>query len=87
LSQPAVFEYVAVNGTPQSISLSTGSLAFTVCQTPIIYHLGDRSKVQVHFSDGRVEEISGSRLENEISQHIFKRDGVIAKISVFLEKI
>jgi len=86
LSQPAVFEYVAVNGTPQSISLSTGSLAFTVCQTPIIYHLGDRSKVQVHFSDGRVEEISGSRLKNEISQHIFKRDGVIAKISVFLEK-
>jgi hypothetical protein len=86
LSQPVVFEYVSLDGTPQSINLPIGSLAFTVCQTPIIYHLGDRSRVQVHFSNGRMEEYLGSQLDSKTSQRIFKRDGSIIRISVFLEK-
>lgn len=86
LTQPDIFEYIDLNGDSQSISLPAGSLAFTLCQTPIIYHLCDRLKIQAHFSDGRMEELSGSRLDLTTSQHIFKRDGTVAKISVFLER-
>jgi len=86
LSLPDVLEYIGLNGESHSIKLPAGSLAFTFCQTPIIYHLCDQSKVQVHFSDGMVEELSSSRLDETISQHIFRRDGTIEKISVFLNR-
>ncbi len=86
LTQPDNFEYIDLNGKSQRVSLPAGSLAFTICQTPIIYLLCDRSKLQVHFSDGRMEELSGSRLDKTISQRIFKRDGTVAKISVFMER-
>ena len=68
------------------MELPAGSLAFTFCQTPIIYHTGEKSVLQIHFADGTVEEISGSQLDFGISQHIFKRDGFIAKIVVFLDQ-
>ncbi|MFN2144125.1 MAG: hypothetical protein ACK2T7_02175, partial [Anaerolineales bacterium] len=85
LSQPAAFEYVALDGTPQHIELDPGTLAFTFCQTPVIYHLGGRSGIKVHFSDGTVKEISATQLDLANSQHIFKRDGEISKIVVYLE--
>jgi hypothetical protein len=40
--------------------------------------------MQIHFADGNIEEVSGSRLDFELSQHIFMRDGFIEKIIVFL---
>ncbi len=51
-------------------------------------HLSHReiSGLQVHFSDGTVKEVSDSRLDYETSQHIFKRDGEISKIIVFLDQ-
>jgi len=83
ITQPTAFEYFNLEGEPQRMELPTGSLAFTFCQTPVIYHIGEKSGMEVHFTDGNMEEVSGSRLDLEISQHIFKRDGVVAKIVVF----
>ena len=86
ITQPTTFEFFNLEGDPQHIQLPTGSLAFTFCQTLVIYHTGKKSGVQIHYTNGNMEEVSGSRLDFKISQHIFKRDGVIAKIVVFLEQ-
>ena len=69
----------------KQIELATGSLGFTFCQTPVIYQIADKSSLQIHYSDGSMESDSGPGLDNEISQHIFRRDGVIEKIVVFVE--
>ncbi len=87
LTQPTSFEFIDLDGVSQQIKLPTGTLAFTVCQTPIIYHLGEKIGIQVHFADGIIEEISGTQLEIDISKHIFKRDRVISKIIVFLNQV
>jgi len=86
ISQPTVFNYFNVEGDSQRLELPTGSLAFTFCQTLVIYHTAEKSGMQVYFADGIMEEVSGSRLDFESSQHIFKRDGVIVKIVVFLDQ-
>jgi hypothetical protein len=80
LTQPTVFEYFDLGGNAQRMELPAGSLAFTICQTPVIYRNGDKAQIQIHFVDGKTEEIPGSCLDYEISQHIFKRDGAIDKI-------
>ena len=86
ISQPTTFEYFSLDGSPQHIELPSGSLAFTFCQTPIIYQTGVKAGIQVYYADGNTEEFSGSQLDIETSQQIFKRDGAIAKVVVFLEQ-
>jgi hypothetical protein len=86
LTQPATFEYFNLQGDSRRLELPAGSLAFTVCQTPVVYHVGEKSGMEIHFTDGNMEEESGSHLNYENSQHVFKRDGVITKIVVFLEQ-
>jgi hypothetical protein len=86
LKQPASFEYVALDGNILQIELPTDSLAFTFCQTPIIYQLGRNAGIQLHFAGGKLAEVAGFSLDAETSQHIFKRDGAITKIVVSLDK-
>jgi hypothetical protein len=86
LTGPATFMYVNLKGEPQQVQLASGSLAFTCCQTPIVYRLGETPGVQVHFTDSKVKEIPGACLDIETSQHIFKRDAVVDKVIVSLEQ-
>ncbi len=85
-TQPTAFEYFDLDSIPQHFELPTGSLAFTLCQTPVIYEPGEKSGLQIHFSDGSINEVSGTRLDYENSQHIFKRDGIITKVILYLEQ-
>ena len=86
ITEPETFEYATVKGDIKQIDLPAGSLAFTFCQTLVIYHIADEPSLQIHYSDGNMESAPGSRLDNETSQHIFKRDGAVAYIVVFVEK-
>ncbi len=62
--------------------LDRGSLAFTYCGTPVVYHLDDAAPwTRVTTSDGG--EVPGlDRLDREISRSLFARVGTIARIDV-----
>ncbi|MBN1451594.1 MAG: hypothetical protein JW963_11315 [Anaerolineales bacterium] len=81
-TQAMVFEYIDLEGGAQRIDLPAGSLAFTFCQVPVVYHASDETRITVHFSDGRVTEISGNQLDFETSLHIFQRDRMVGKLFV-----
>ena len=83
-TQPNSFEFVSLDGESQQIALPVGSLAFTLCQTPIIYRLSEKSGIEVYFSDSNMKKIAGTQLDVDTSQHIFKRDRMIAKIVVYV---
>jgi hypothetical protein len=38
--------------------------------------------IQVHFSDGSIQHINGYVLDNDISRHIFQRDGMVEQLVV-----
>jgi hypothetical protein len=82
LRKPSHFTYINVQGTRQTVSLSADSLAFTFCQTPVIYSRGDTHSIEVTFSDGQRQSIFGNRLNAAISRHIFDRDGQIQQVRV-----
>ncbi|RMF56570.1 MAG: hypothetical protein D6748_13170, partial [Calditrichaeota bacterium] len=77
-----VFEYMALSGKKQQITLQPGELAFTLCQVPVIYRRGEKPGITVTLSDGTEEKISGLLLSDQLSQLLFRRDGVIEKIAV-----
>jgi hypothetical protein len=84
LAVPAVFNWFDVSGQPQSLDIPVGSLAFTFCQVPILLQLSDEAHIEVHRADGGVELIAGNMLDLTNSQHIFKRDGLIHHLNIFL---
>jgi hypothetical protein len=64
------------------VLLSANSLAFTICQVPIIYTRSSTAAIEVIFDDDRQETIIGSRLDAATSRHIFNRDGQIKQVRV-----
>ena len=67
------------------MSLPVDSLAFTFCQTPVVYTRGNRAYIEVAYSDGRSDTIVGTCLDAAASQHILVRDGQVRLVHVFIE--
>jgi hypothetical protein len=77
LSSPASFTYLDISGQQQTIQLPAGSLAYTICQTPIILLTNHVSQITVFYQDETQQQISGDILDSTNSQHIFLRDGMV----------
>ena len=86
LSAADEFLTIGVKGQQEVISLTAGSLGFTLCQVPIVYHKGDAAKILVTHSSGKTVEISGTQLSEEQSMALLSRSGSIAKIDVTINQ-
>lgn len=82
LKQALPFDYVTVTGEQQRARLPAGSVAFTICQVPVIYQRGDDASIELVYSDGRTSTVSGSCLDTAATQSILNRDGRIAQLRV-----
>jgi len=85
LSSPQIFRYVGLDKQEHELALDTGSLAFTYCQTPIIYTLGTAPTIAIHYAD-RTEEIQGGTLTVEQTKALFSRSGSILRIHAVVVK-
>jgi hypothetical protein len=82
LQQQELVRFIDVQNKPYSILLDKGSLAFTVCQVPVIYKIGEKNAVELQYKDGKVETIASLTLDHENSQKIFNRTGEISQVTV-----
>ncbi len=82
LTESAIFSYIDVYGRAQTIDLQAASLAYTICQTPVVLQLSNRKCVTVHHADGTIQDIDGHILDNITSNHIFRRDGAVRFLNV-----
>jgi hypothetical protein len=77
------FEYLDLDGGPRSLDLPQGSLAFTICQVPVVVHGKGPARVTLLLADGSSREVPGLELEIETSAAIFERTGRIRRLDVF----
>jgi len=82
LQQEEIVNFIDVENKPYSVSLEKGSLAFTICQVPVVYKIGDKNQIEVKYADGKTETISALTLNHEMSQQIFQRTGEIIQLTV-----
>jgi hypothetical protein len=68
------------------VALSKNSLAFTVCQVPVIYQLGNQETIQVTYTDGTKETFDGTTLNETISYKVFDRTGAIVSLIVTINE-
>jgi hypothetical protein len=79
-SQP--FFFYNVKGAKEYIELPPQSLAFTFCQTLIIYRRDEQAHISVFYADGTQKEINDAMLDKETSRSIFERKGEILRLEV-----
>jgi hypothetical protein len=77
LPEPGVFSCIDVAGRQRTLALPGGSLAFSVCQTPVVYVLGESTEITIRYSDGRTVAIAGNCLDAATARHILDRDGQV----------
>lgn len=82
LKAAAEFKYVDVLQNVGTIDLPEQSLAYTVCQVPVVYVRGEVPSISVKMTDGSSVSISGLTLSKELSQSIFRRRHQVAQLTV-----
>lgn len=77
------FEYFDINAEPKTISLSADSLAFTVCQVPVVYKLTDGEfSITVTMTDGSTIKADHDYLDAKLSSKLFLRTGEVERLDV-----
>ena len=82
LREPAELCTFDLDGAPLTVPLAEGTLGFTYCQVPVVFHLGDKLRIVLSKPSG-AEEISGDTLSTEASAALFARTGQIKQIDVW----
>lgn len=81
LRAPTEFHYTDLEGTDNTLQLQADSLAFTLCQTPVVYEESRKGPwLKVTFTDGTDYHTEGSQLDQSMSSEIFGRTGRIKHI-------
>lgn len=78
------FLYFTIKGEKASLALRPRQLAFTFCQTPVIYSLSEKNQTVIHHQNGVKTELADNQLTREVSSQIFRRSGEIVRIEVFM---
>ncbi len=82
LKEPTLWRYYTVRGKLNEVEIQKDQLAFTYCQTLIIYEKSDENNLEIQFSDGGNERLEGQTLPHPHAQAIFMRDESIESIKV-----
>ncbi|MCL2604375.1 MAG: hypothetical protein FWD90_07845 [Defluviitaleaceae bacterium] len=84
--EPTVFRYINAANESAELPLPADSLAFTVCQVPVVYRLAPREKITVYSNGQPVYESDTLALDKTQSHALFIRDGSIDRIEICIEK-
>ncbi len=84
LDEPSSFRHIDANGQSKSLELEKGSLAFTICQVPVVSHRSGDPRILITRQDGSTLESKGHELDPAISAAIFERTGAIQRLDIFL---
>jgi hypothetical protein len=82
LADPTQFASLGIDGAEETWDLPAGSLAFTCCQVPVCYRLGDHPSIRLERADGGIEVVEGAELDREASADIAARRGTYRRVTV-----
>lgn len=85
-AQARTVQFIDINQVHQAIDLEVESLAFSFCQTPIVYKLSDRDRVEVFDQNGGADVVQGLALGEQHSRAILDRTGDIKSVVVYLDQ-
>ena len=88
-THPEEMTYSTADGSLSKIQIPEGSVAFTLCHTPVIYQIVDNAgsvSIEIHLAE-EIQNLAEARLDPILSERIFNRSGDVKLIKVYLPKI
>jgi hypothetical protein len=82
LTDAVTTTFILLDGTTKTITLEKDSLAFTVCQVPVVYQLATEASIEVNYANGTKEKVNGSVLSKETTEKIMHRTGEVLQLTV-----
>lgn len=86
IQKAQTFQYIDVKQEKQSIALEKDSLAFTICQVPVIYKKASKASTIVTFFEGPTKIFDTNALDAKTTKDVFGRMHKIKHITVFVVK-
>jgi hypothetical protein len=84
LRTTGAFDYIDLAGSRRSLELEPGTLAFTLCQVPVVIHTSDERRIDTAHADGSIRRCDGLQMDAAYSASIFNREGLIERVDVFV---
>jgi hypothetical protein len=78
--------FISIDGLEKIISLEANSLAFSICQVPVIYKIGTSTHIKIHFTNESFEHAESFTLSEGNSEKVFQRTGEISSIELTLQE-
>jgi hypothetical protein len=85
LTASKTFNYITLDNQKASIALEEGTLAFTYCQVPVVYRLGESASITV-VTEASTTTIPGTTLGIEWTRELFQRTGKVVRLEVSVVK-
>ena len=82
LRSPSSYSYLDKAGQWGQLELPVDSLAYSICQVPVILQASPEAGIQVFLHDGTVQRINALTVDYANSRHIFERDGAVHHLLV-----
>jgi len=82
LVEPSEFSYWDIDGQQKQLELQAGSMAYSICQVPVIIQASNEARIKVYRTDGSVQQINDHVLDSIYSSHIFQRDDIVHHLVV-----
>ncbi len=82
LDEPESARFETAGGEAVSLDLDPGSLAFSYCQVPVVYRMGQAASIELEHADGRLEDVEGDQLDRSQSAAFFERRGTYRRVTV-----
>ena len=86
MNEEKSFKFVNLDNEITYMPISQYSLAYTICQVPVIYTLSNNEDITINFMNDDEEVINGHELNFECSQNIFNRTNLIKALHVRVKK-
>ena len=83
LANDSTLQFVNLDDEFVEVPLPAGSFAFTLCQTPIVYHQANDSRLVISRINAEPEERDDLMLTSGETETLFARTGQICRIDVF----
>jgi hypothetical protein len=79
------FRYFDVEGRACTVEAAADSLAFTVCQVPVIVHRAGPVRIELVMTEGTTTAVHGLTLDAETSAALFERTGAVRRLDVYFD--
>ncbi|MFT4606115.1 MAG: hypothetical protein ACI9W4_002862, partial [Rhodothermales bacterium] len=80
------FRYLGVGGDWQELEVPASGLAFTWCQVPLVYTLGETPSLTVTWKGGQSQTLTELALPAQMAGELFRRTGRVERIDLVLDR-